>query len=82
MKAEFTKEAVKTLKSMDGKMKQRIRSAIEKIPQGDIKPLEGSGTLYRVRVGGMRVVFSYESDDTILIYRIAPRGDVYKGGLL
>ena len=81
MRTEYTKAAVKSISSMERKTKQRIKEAIEGIPDGDIKPLQGSLTLYRLRVGKWRIVFSYPDDDTVLIERIAPRGDVYKGGL-
>jgi len=33
-----------------------------------------------LRVGGWRIVFSIPDTNTILIEKIAPRGDVYKGG--
>lgn len=81
MNIEYSKAAVKTIAAMDGKTKQRIKAAIESIPGGDIKPLRGSSTLYRLRVGNWRIVFSYPNNNTVLIERIAPRGDVYKGGL-
>ena len=81
MGIEYSKAAVKAIAAMDRKTKQRIKEAIEGIPQGDIKPLRGSSTLYRLRVGGLRIVFSYPDNNTVLIERIAPRGDVYKGGL-
>jgi len=81
MSIEYSKAAVKAIAAMDRKTKQRIKEAIEGIPGGDIKPLRGSSTLYRLRVGGLRIVFSYPDSNTVLIERIAPRGDVYKGGL-
>lgn len=81
MSIEYSKAAVKTISALDRKTKQRIKAAIENIPKGDIKPLSGSVTLYRLRVGNWRVVFSYPDNETVLIDRIAPRGDVYKGGL-
>ena len=64
---------------MDKAAKQRIKAVIEKIPAGDIKPLQGSKGSYRLRVGDRRVLFSYPEDDIILIEKIGPRGDVYKG---
>ena len=67
---------------MDRPTKQRIKQAIEGLPQGDVKRLKGSAGLYRLRVGGWRIVFSYPAKDTLLIEKIAPRGDVYKGGFL
>ena len=77
----YSKAAVKTIAAMDRKTKQRIKEAVENIPGGDIKPLRGSSTLYRLRIGNWRIVFSYPNSETVLIDRIAPRGDVYKGGL-
>lgn len=64
---------------MDRISKQRIKVAIEKIPEGDIKALQGAPGSYRLRVGDWRVLFSYPECDIILIEKIAPRGEVYKG---
>lgn len=82
MKAIYAKRAIKTIDGMDRPTKQRIKNAVERIPQGDIRSLAGSDNLYRLRIGGWRIVFCYLKDDLILIEKIAPRGDVYKGGLL
>ena len=81
MKIQYSKAAAKTLAAMDSKTKQRIKDAVEGIPAGDIKPLQGYNDLYRLRIGGWRVVFSYPNKNTVLIEKIAPRGGVYKGGL-
>ena len=64
---------------MDTATKQRIRQGITGIPKGDIKKLRGHETLYRLRVGDWRVVFSYPDAETVLIEKISPRGDAYKG---
>lgn len=64
---------------MDRTTKQRIKTAIEKIPDGDIKPLQGVKGSYRLRVGGWRILFSYPEAGVVLIEKIAPRGEVYKG---
>lgn len=79
MDISYAKAAVKVINGMDRATKQRIKAAIEKIPAGDIKPLKGSSGSYRLRVGGWRILFSYPGDDIILIEKIGPRGDVYKG---
>ena len=81
-KIEYTKDAVKAIGQMDVKTKRRLKSAIEAIPRGDIKQLRGVNDLYRLRVGDLRVLFSYPDKDTILIEKISPRGDAYKGGIL
>lgn len=78
----YSRAAIKTINGLDRSTKQRIRNAVERLPNGDVKPLSGSARLYRLRVGNWRIVFSYPDRDTALIEKIAPRGDVYKGGLL
>ena len=79
MDINYSKAAVKVINSMDRPTKQRIRAAIEKIPEGDIKPLQGTKGSYRLRVGSWRILFSYPAHDMILIEKIGPRGEVYKG---
>ena len=82
MKIRYAKAAVKVINGMDRPTKQRIRNAVERLPKGDVKPLSGSVRLYRLRVGDWRIVFSYPDGNTVLIEKIAPRGEIYKGGLL
>ena len=80
MEISYSKSAVKVINGMDRPTKQRIRAAIEKIPEGDIKkPLQGSKGSYRPRVGEWRILFSYPAHDIILIEKIGPRGEIYKG---
>ncbi len=79
MQIVYSRAAVKAINSMDKATKQRIKAGIEKIPLGDIKPLQGSKGSYRLRVGDWRVLFSYQEGDIILIEKIEPRGGVYKG---
>ena len=74
----YSKRAVKAINSMDRPTKQRLKAAIEGLPAGDVKHLKGADGSYRLRVGWLRVVFSYPSNDEILIEKIGPRGDVYK----
>lgn len=78
MTIHYAKRAVKAINSMDKAAKQRLRTAIEGLPAGDVRPLRGTSGSYRLRVGGLRVVFSYPVNDIILIEKIGPRGDVYK----
>lgn len=79
MEINYSKAAVKVINSLDRPTKQRIRAAIEKIPEGDIKILQGSNGSYRLRVGNWRILFSYPAHDIILVEKIGPRGEVYKG---
>ncbi|BFL47849.1 hypothetical protein K420107F6_31380 [Lactonifactor longoviformis] len=62
---------------MDKPSKTRIKQAIDKLPAGDVKKLQGYIYDYRLRVGDLRVLFSVE-EDTIIIKDVLPRGQVYK----
>jgi len=76
----YSKQAIKTIAGMDSVTKQRIKTAIEMLPNGDTKQIKGRDiTTYRLRVGGWRVLYSYINGDIIAVEKIAPRGGVYKG---
>ena len=77
MKIEYSKKAVKYINSADKPTKRRLKEAIEKIPSGDIKRLKGIEEAYRLRVGDLRVLFSFDID-TIYIDNIISRGQAYK----
>ena len=79
MEITYSKAAVKVINGLDRPTKERIRAAIEKIPEGDIKPMQGIKGSYRLRVGGWRILFSYPEDGIILIEMVGPRGEIYKG---
>lgn len=75
----YLKNVYKTLADYDKNIRIRIIEAIEKIPQGDIKKLQGEKypPLYRLRVGKYRIIYHVEQND-IIIVKIDLRGDVYK----
>ena len=77
MQIEYSKKAVKYINIVNKSTKKRLKEAIEKIPFGDIKKLQGVDNGYRLRVGDLRVLFSIE-DDIIYIDNIIPRGQAYK----
>lgn len=80
MQIKYSRQAAKTISRLSSPIKQRIKAAIEKLPDGDIKQIKGySITTYRLRVGGWRVLYSFDDSETIFIEKIAPRGEVYKG---
>jgi len=74
----YSKQAVKSINRMDKPTKQRVKQGIEKIPSGDIKPLQGATGVFRLRIGDWRILFFYENNN-IIINKIAPRGEIYKG---
>ncbi|MCL2388053.1 MAG: type II toxin-antitoxin system RelE/ParE family toxin [Defluviitaleaceae bacterium] len=75
----YSKQAAKYLDSLDASTQKRIRNGINGIPAGDIKMLSNCIGDYRLRIGGWRIIFSRIDVDTILIIKIASRGQVYKG---
>ena len=77
MYIRYTKIAVKHIEILDKPTKQRIKTAIEKIPFGDIKKLTGYENDYRLRVGNYRVLFSLDND-IIIVKDVLPRGQAYK----
>lgn len=77
MRIEYNREAIKHISKMDKPTKQRLKNAIEKLPAGDVKKLQGYLVDYRLRVGDLRVIFSVE-DDIITVKDVLPRGKVYK----
>lgn len=77
MQIEYSKKSIKYINSADKLTKKRLKEAIEKIPLGDIKKLQGVEDGYRLRVGDLRVLFSME-DNKIYIDNIIPKGQAYK----
>lgn len=77
MRIEFAKNAIKHIKELDKPTKARILNAIEKLPIGDVKKLQGYQIDYRLRIGDLRVLFSMEND-IIIIKDVLPRGQAYK----
>ena len=71
------KEAAKHIGRMDRAVKQRLKNAIERLPAGDVKKLQGVKEEYRLRVGDLRVIFSVRND-TLIIKDVLPRGEAYK----
>lgn len=77
MYIRYAKIAVKHIEDLDKASKQRIKTAIEKLPFGDIKKLKGYQNDYRLRVGKLRVLFSLDND-IITVKDVLPRGQAYK----
>ena len=77
MEIQYEKDAAKHIGKMDKTAKQRIKTAIEKLPSGDVIKLQGLTNDYRLRVGELRVLFSVQNE-TIVIKDVLPRGQAYK----
>ncbi|HBN10944.1 MAG TPA: addiction module toxin RelE [Ruminococcus sp.] len=78
MNIEYTKQAVKQLERFDRPTKQRLKEAIEKIPNGDVKRLQNvMPVTFRLRVGDLRVLFTMSSE-IVTVKNILSRGEAYK----
>ena len=76
---KYSNSAIKSLKKLDFSTMERIRNSISKIPNGDIKRLQGDTPriFFRLRVGKFRVIFRI-IEQTVYIDKIDTRGDIYK----
>ena len=71
--------ALKALSRLSRPDRERIRAAIDRLPEGDVRPLQGASGLWRLRVGDWRI--RYRRDDTeriVDVTAVDPRGDAYK----
>ena len=62
---------------------EQLKDALKELksdPYGpNTKPLKGTASDRRVRVGGYRILYSVEREQVLVeVMRIGPRGDVYK----
>ncbi|MEK7433783.1 MAG: type II toxin-antitoxin system RelE/ParE family toxin, partial [Cyanobacteriota bacterium] len=74
-----SEEFKKQFRKYDKKLQERISKAIDKLPEGKIKKLQGKRIppLYRIRVGDYRIIFRMNEDE-IFIEIVDKRDDVYK----
>jgi len=81
MKIEIKKSALKDLKKIDIKEKDKIKQAIKNLQNfpnlNQIKHLTNYIPKYRLRVGNYRILFDVE-DDLIIVARILHRKKSYK----
>lgn len=73
---KYSKQAEKFLKKQDMPTRKRIINAINSLPLGDVKKLQGVDG-YRLRVGDFRIIFN-KNGEVLLIEKIDNRGQVYK----
>ncbi|MCL2212219.1 MAG: type II toxin-antitoxin system RelE/ParE family toxin [Oscillospiraceae bacterium] len=76
MYTTYSKQAAKSISKINNPFKQKIKEAIETLPAGDVKKLQGYTNTYRLRVGEYRILF--EISEQIIVLDILPRGSAYK----
>ena len=79
MKISYSKTFEKKFGKYDRKLQEKIFSAIQNLPEGDVKRLTGNNIppVFRIRISKYRVLF-YMNDTEIQILKVDSRGDVYK----
>lgn len=76
---KYEKNCLKYLIRLPKNTRIRIISAINQLPFGDVKRLQGIPDSYRLRVGDYRIIFCKNDEQLIIsILEIASRGEVYK----
>ena len=76
MEIQYSKQAIKFLKKQDLPTRKRIITAINALPAGDVKSLQGRSG-YRLRIGDYRVIFDKEGN-ILYIEKIDNRGQFIK----
>ena len=79
---EFKPRAVKDLRTITPKIRERILAGIGELASnlaGDVKRLTNFTPEYRLRIGNYRILFELEND-CVMVYRILPRGEAYTRG--
>ena len=79
----FARQADRDVARLAPGDQQRILAALDRYigdPRtGDVKKLSGMENQYRLRVGNLRVRFSYaDNGRTLVVTRVLPRGQAYR----
>ena len=78
----FEKAAKKFIAKQSPEQQKRLLKAIGGLPEnGDIKKMRGYKSLYRLRVGDYRVLYTVDKDGQYIIVTVSNvdnRGQVYK----
>ena len=73
--------AIKDLKHLQKQDALRIADALERLQSdltGDVKKLTNFTPEYRLRVGQFRVLFEFENETRIIVYRVVHRREAYR----
>jgi mRNA interferase RelE/StbE len=80
-KVTYSKTVVKTILKYDKPTRERIYNALNNLPNGDVKRMQGQEhpPYFRLRIGNIRALFiKDEANMEIFVFNIDSRGDVYK----
>lgn len=78
-KITIEKLAVKFIKKQIKQEQIRLYTAIENLPNGDIKSVQGYKGFYRLRVGDFRIIYKIDNNKYIIcVVDAGNRGQIYK----
>ena len=79
MRIRYSKTFEKRFAKFQRKMQMKIHEAILRLPEGDVKRLQGNDIppIYRLRVSKYRILF-HMNEEEILILKVDSRGDIYQ----
>lgn len=70
--------AARTLRRLPRNERERILSAIERLPAGDVRSLRGRPGEWRLRVGDWRALIRLDQDNRLIVVTaVRPRGGAY-----
>ena len=76
-RVQYSRAAEKYLDIQTTTVRKRIMDAINDLPTGNVRKLQGRKG-YRITIGSFRVVFDYLDNSIVDVIAIGPRGDIYK----
>jgi len=81
LKVYLSTKAQKALENLPEESRNRIESKISELGETPYPPgckkLRGAPSSYRLRVGVYRILYTLVGRDTIVVFKIAPRGSAY-----
>lgn len=70
--------AAKTLHKLPRNKRERILTAVERLPAGDVRSLKGRPGEWRLRVGDWRALIRLDSTARVIVVTaVKPRGGAY-----
>ena len=77
---EITKRALKFIQKQPKPVRELILKAIHALPSGDIKALRGHDSLYRLRIGNYRIIYTIDNNQLMIcVIDAGNRGQIYNG---
>lgn len=75
----ISKKAFKFIKKQEKAKQELLLRAINKLPEGDVKPLRGHKGAYRLRVDTYRIIYTMDNGKyMIYVIDAGNRGEIYK----